>query len=244
MIRALLLIFGLALGLALALLAEGRMAHLRAIASDRLPAWTKFISPDTRFWHGQTTPLPGPVNLAAEWRLARLDRAGPVWQLQLAAPGLSLSGAVRLGTDGRMSLEQLQGPVNVAALEIWETPPALSGVLQITRADAAFDPDTGMLARLQTEGYAADVMLDQTPFGEGRFASQLDSGGRWQLSLTLPDSQAEVEVEGDTLGGILRAHVPQDRADALPPGWGNPLPLGDDRVMVSYLLPLIVGDSR
>jgi len=69
-------------------------------------------------------------------------------------------------------------------------------------------------------------------------APTLQADGRWYLRLTLAASQAEAEVSGDALGGILRLHVDPDLEAMLPTGWGTPLPSGDDWLMVSHLLPL------
>lgn len=75
MIRALVLILGLALGLALAIGFYGRMAHLRMVTT--LPDWTAAIAGDAGLASGQAGLTAG---YSISWRLAGLDRRGPYWQ--------------------------------------------------------------------------------------------------------------------------------------------------------------------
>jgi len=238
MIRALVLVIGLTLGLSLAVVVEGRMVHLRALAGDRLPDWTHLIADDAALLRGTAAPAPERLMLSASWRLARIGGAGPVWRIQLSGPGARLDGDAVLGVDGVPVLQQLSGRVELAALAIWEQPPAFDADLQIIRASATLNPALGTLATLAVEGFAAGVTLDQSAFGDGRWNASLEPDGRWQIRLSLAAGQAEVEADGDALGGIMRVYVQSGLEDLLPPGWGRPIPAANDRVSVSHLLPI------
>lgn len=240
MIRASLLALGLILGLALAVLAEGRMAHLRGLAGARLPDWTQVIGAESSLLVGHAEFLAGTLPLSVQWRLTGLSRLEPFWQLQLSSPGLHLEGDLRPGTDGVTQLDGLRGHLDPAALAVWERPPAFAANLQITRASATFSHDSGTVSGLRIEGFAEGVTLDQSTFGDGRFEASIEPDGRWQIRLSLLAGQADIEAAGDALGGILSAHVHPDLEAQLPPEWGKPLPASENRVMVSYLLPLIV----
>lgn len=243
MIRGLVLVFGLVLGLMLAILTEGRMAHLAALSGDRLPGWTRAISSDATVFSGSTAPLAGRMGVSAHWRLARIGPAGPVWRVQLSGAGVRLEGDLIIGAGNTARLNDLRGRVDLAALSAWEHTPEFAAGLEIARGRGEIDLDHGTLSTLQLEGFASGVIAGQSVLGEGRADAGLLADGRWHLHLLLAAGQAELEATGDGLGGILRLHVDQDRADLLPTGWGNPLPSDGDRLMVSYLLPIRPSDT-
>lgn len=238
MIRALILAIGLLLGLALVVLVEGRRAHLAAVMGDRLPGWAQMIAEDASALRGSAGPLAGRLALSADWRLAGIGSGGPVWRMQLSGPGMRLTGDLTLATDGTAHLDNISGSVDAAALAAWEHRPEFDADLQITRANATFDADHGALSVLQAEGLAQSVVLGQSALGDGRLTASRLADGRWEMHLTLADGQAEVAVDGDARGGILRLHVDEDRAELLPSGWGRPLPSSGNRLMVSHLLPI------
>lgn len=238
MIRALVLALGLLLGLALAVLAEGRRVHLSVLMGDRLPSWTDVIADDASIIRGNAAPMAGPLDLRADWRLARIGAAGPVWRLQLSGAGVQISGDLTLGAIGIAHLTDISGRVDPAALAVWEHTPEFDADLQITRANVTIDTSQGTLSTLRAEGFARRAILGQSAFGDGRMEANLEADGRWHLRLILAAGQAEVEVDGDALGGILRLHVDEDRAELLPAGWGRPLPSSGSRLMVSHLLPM------
>jgi len=237
-IRALALTLGLLLGLALAILAEGRQVHLSALMGDSLPGWTQAIAADASLIRGSAGPLAGHLALDADWRLARIGLAGPVWRLRLSGDGVQIAGDLTLRADGTAQLNAISGRVDPAALAAWEHRPEFDAIFRIARASGTLDTRHGTLSTLQAEGFANAVVLGESALGDGRLAAGLEADGRWNLRLTLVAGQAGVEVDGDALGGILRLHVDEGRADLLPAGWGRPLPSGGDRLMVSHLLPI------
>ncbi|KPQ07444.1 MAG: Protein of unknown function (DUF3352) [Rhodobacteraceae bacterium HLUCCA12] len=242
MIRAVFLVLGLTAGIAVAVASQFSMAHLRALAGDRLPGWTQIIPQNASLLTATAVPLPRAPHLTAQWRLAGVDGSGPVWRLTLSAPGLRLTGEMRAGNDRVLRIESLQGDLTPRELEIWTEPPAFSGVLGIERAQARLDLVTGVLSNLQAEGIARDVTLTDSNLGDGRFDARRERDGRWQVNVSLAEGQAEIEVAADALGGILRAHAHPDIAEQVLPAWGAPVPSGAERVMVSYLLPLPSAD--
>lgn len=238
MIRALVLTLGLVAGLVLAVLTEGRRAHLSALPGDWLPEWTEAIAGDASLIRGSAGPLAGPLSLNAEWRLTRIGSAGPVWRVQLSAPGIQLAGDLIPAASSPTQLSDISGRIDIATLAAWEHRPEFDADLQITRASVTLDTDNGTLSALQAEGFARDVVLGGSAIGDGRMVASREADGRWQLGLTLAAGQAAVEAEGDALGGILRLHVDEDRPELLPAGWGRPLPSGNNRLAVSHLLPI------
>lgn len=101
MIRALGLIVGLLLGLALAGLWGGTVGHLRLLAGDRLPGWVAGLDPDSGLNAGR-----GTLNGAAlHWHRDGLGLA-----LSLSGPDWQASGRARL--DGAaLGIGDLQGLV-------------------------------------------------------------------------------------------------------------------------------------
>lgn len=238
MIRALVLAFGLVAGLMLAVLTEGRHAHLSALPGDRLPEWTAVIAGDASLTRGSAGPLAGQLALNAEWRLARIGLSGPVWRVQISGRGFQLAGDLTSAGSGHAQLRDISGRIDTAALALWEHHPEFDAELQITRASATIDTRQGTIPALQAEGFARNVALGDSALGDGRMVASREADGRWQLGLTLAAGQATVEAEGDALGGILRLHVAEDRPELLPAGWGRPLPSDNARLMVSHLLPI------
>ena len=134
MIRALALILGLLLGLALAGLAGGTVAHLRTLAGGHLPGWVAGLDGDSGFAEGG-----GTLNGATlHWRRQGLGLAislsGPDWQ---ASGRAQLDGtALRIGDlSGIVPLGWLDAGEGVLALEGGEVVLAPDGSLRAARID-------------------------------------------------------------------------------------------------------------
>lgn len=238
MIRAVALAGGLLAGLLLAVVAQGRQGHLAVIFGDNLPGWTHAITSEASLLGGRAAPLARRLMLEADWRLTSIGAAGPVWRLRLSGSGVDVAGNLTLAADGDGHLNDLTGRMDAAALAVWEGAPAFAADLQITRAFATLDHRRGALRNLHAEGLARGVVLGERALDEGRFTAGLEADGRWHLRLTLAAGQAEVEVDGDAQGGLLRLYVDEAHPELLPQGWGRPLPSAGNRLMVSHLLPL------
>jgi hypothetical protein len=97
--RAALILVGLLMGLTLAVMSEGRLAHLRALAPGLMPGWLTGAEDQSSLWRGQMrglqpTLLPVPADLT--WRFDQIDGPGARWSVTLSGPGLSGQGTLGL----------------------------------------------------------------------------------------------------------------------------------------------------
>lgn len=197
----LIVLAGLALGLALALAVNGRMAHLRALALP-LPEWGAAIDDSAGLMQGSARL--GSVDLG--WRLAGLGRAGPVWQMRLSGTGLALQAPavlVRPGEGARgpvLALSPVAGQVDSGALPGWP-----QARLEPTRGGLRLDLRHGQVTALEIEGLARDVMFEGSALGSGRFVLRHAPGEDWHLVATLRDTAA-------TDAGTIHAELRIDRA--------------------------------
>lgn len=97
--RAGLILLGLLLGLALALLSDGRLSHLRALAPGLVPGWLAGADGQSTLWRGQMRglhPASWPVAADLTWRFDRIASPGALWSFSLSGRGLSGQGALGL----------------------------------------------------------------------------------------------------------------------------------------------------
>lgn len=166
MIRALVLVLGLALGLTLAGITQGRMAHLRALLT--LPEWTQPIAADAGVLRGHAT---GPGGYVLRWRLARPDWRGPVWALWIEGPGTRIDLEAVLARTG-LALGAAQG---TGALQ----GPVLAGRFEVTGGAGSV---TAQGLRLDLDGRGTALVRDGATLPEAAARLSLFPGG-WRLAI-------------------------------------------------------------
>jgi hypothetical protein len=212
MSRFLLICLGLVLGLALAGLSEGRMAHLRLVSPQILPAWTAPVTDVSTVWRGQASVLrpgvlPGPVDL--RWRFERVEAAGPVWAIAVTGAGVEARGELALTwARDRVEITGLSGDILLSDLPALIGGVVQSGLLRVERLRA----EIGWPER-QLRGLGGAVMLTNGQLGPVEIATGeavlvSDRAGGWRVPLSL--SGPVLRAEG-TLEGMLGA--PSARLD-------------------------------
>lgn len=216
---------GLLLGLLLAFVVNGRMAHLRALALP-LPAWSEVIDESAGIMRGRAAL--GEATLG--WRLQTIGRPGPVWQFRLDGPGLALAApavlSLRSGAviPSALMLAPVTGHLDSAALSDGRLQGWPEARLAFTRGHLAFDLHRGVVSRLETEGLASAVIVDGRALGSGRFTLTHESEGDWRLSadLVAHDSAEGLALElrldfaaGQAALSVLPATGGQDPAESV-----------------------------
>lgn len=95
--RLALILMGLLLGLALAMLSDGRLTHLRGLAPGLVPGWLTGAEDQSSLWRGQVRglhPALLPVKVDLAWRFDQIDGPGARWSVALSGPGLSGQGTL------------------------------------------------------------------------------------------------------------------------------------------------------
>lgn len=226
---------GVMAGLVAAVVTGGRMAHLRLVAGETLPAWTAGVPPESGLWQGRMPlVLPGGANGppgALRWQLAVLDHRGPLWRLEAQAPGLRMTAQAGLSAT-TLRLAGVEGSAELAALST-SLPPALARMQPDGRADFRGDLHIGLrpvqAGPGQTDGRIGALVLDGHPVGSGPLSGVMDADGQWQIDLALEGGVAPAsitltgQIGSPRVRGFLR--VPEAGADGLPQGWRNALGL-------------------
>lgn len=166
MIRALVILLGLAIGLAAAVITQGRISHWRALADP--PAWTAVLAPDSGLLRGRA---PGPGGYGLGWRLAGLDGRGPVWAVWIDGPGTRIDLDATLGRQGL----HLHGARGSGALET----PARAGQFAVT-GGTGYVTAQGLIIDLDAR--ATRLRRDGTGLPDGPANLNLFPGG-WRLAL-------------------------------------------------------------
>ena len=202
MSRVLLIAAGLLLGLALAGLSEGQMAHLKLIAPQILPAWTAPVTDVSTLWRGQASGLrpgvlPDPVDL--RWRFERVEAAGPVWAIAVTGAGVEARGELALPwARDRVEITGLSGDILLSDLPALIGGVVQSGLLRVEGLRAEIGWPGRQLRALGgaitlTNGRLGPVEIDT---GEAVLVSDKAGGWRLPLSLSGPVLRAEGTLEG------------------------------------------------
>ena len=149
MIRGLALILGLMVGLAGAVIVGGRMAHLRALTGDNLPAWTAGLDDSAGVLRGQ-----GRIDGAElRWHLAGVDWQGPRWSARLNTADWQMGGTVHF-----RGVQVTVAAVNGVLPAAWLAPDG-QGLIAIGTGQMTFDWRGGALIDGQIVGHSRDVTL-------------------------------------------------------------------------------------
>lgn len=148
MIRGLVLILGLALGLAAAVVTGGRVAHLRALGVA-LPDWAQTLPDDAGLSRGAMT-LRG---ARLEWRLAGFDMAGPRWRVVLTGPDWQVEGSGRPGLS-QARVSGLRGVLGASALA-----EGAAGLVAVEDGTMTLALPSGVVVAAQIDGQARGLVL-------------------------------------------------------------------------------------
>lgn len=193
--RMALILLGLLFGLALAVLSEGRLIHLRTGAPGMVPGWLAGAEDQSSLWRGQMRGLhsaPWPVAVQLGWRFDRIEGLGGRWSVTLSGPGLT--GQSSLGLPLAMDRAELSG----ARLEILpgDWPALIDGW-----------PLGGLLL---AEGLSADLTLPDRRFT--RLDAALDWSGARLAGVDIGHAEAVVTSDAGTwrapftlTGDVIRA---------------------------------------
>ena len=169
MIRGVAVILGLAVGLAGAVIVGGRMAHLRALFADSLPAWTAGLDDSAGVLRGH-----GALRGAdLRWHLAGVGWQGPEWSARLNTADWQAGGTLRLPGAGVV----VDG-VNGVLPAVWLDANG-RGLIAIDAGQLVFDGRIGAVLGGQITGQARDVTLGAAvPDGA---VTLVWAGGGWRL---------------------------------------------------------------
>lgn len=259
MMRALAIVLGLALGLAAAAVIDGRMAHLRLVAGDRLPEWTAALPDETSLWRGR---LPGEAT-ELRWRFAGPSLSGPdyglSWRLEAVGPGLRLEGDLLLPAaallPGRHEarLTRMRGTVDLPGLaEDFEmgsgaAPGRPEGRLTVTQGGARIALPTLAVIELAAGGQLDGARLNGETLGSGPFLAEMGADGVWQMRVRLSGGAAPLEA---LVTGRLGSHqielemtLRDGQEELLPVAWRRALDRldGPDGESVVFLMVFDLG---
>ena len=224
---------GLTLGLALALVVNGRMAHLRALAGAMpglatLPGWTAAIDDSAGLIRGSAQIGDAEIG----WELRGIKAAGPVWRVRLDGPGVAIGASAVLAPGPErsrslvLSLAPVTGHVDSAALARGDAAIAAwpEARLEPTRGRIVLDPQHGgRLLVPDIEGLARDVSFEGTVLGSGRFNLNHVPGEDWRLVASLVSDRAD--EAGTAIDAELRIDLSAGSAAlALLPQMGGRMP--------------------
>lgn len=169
MIRALVLILGLVLGLCVALLVGGRLAHLRSFAPDTVPVWAAEIDGSAALVAGHGRLLGADLR----WQLAGIGLRGPHWAVTLSGADWQAQGNALLSGTG-LQIEALSGLIPGSLLE-----PGASGLLVIEGGALNLMMPGGWLFGGTAQGQSRGLTLDGTAL-DGPVTLRVDYGD-WSL---------------------------------------------------------------
>ncbi|WP_417726336.1 hypothetical protein [Roseovarius sp.] len=222
--RSALIFAGLLLGLVFAMLSEGRLAHLRALAPGFVPAALAGAEDQSSLWRGQTRglqPVPWPVAADLTWRFDRLASPGALWSIGLSGPGLTGQGELGLP----LALDHAE--LRAAGLEIlladwpvlidgWP----LGGLVLAKGISADLTLPQGRLQRLNAVLDWSGARLAGVEIGHAEVVLTSDAGN-WRAPFSL---NGDVIRASGTLSGRFGDAMAQldlriDPVGALPEDW-------------------------
>ncbi|GGA29401.1 hypothetical protein [Neptunicoccus cionae] len=187
-VKGLLIITGLLVGLGLAVLSEGRMRHLRALAGEALPAWSRALSPDAGFGAGQLADVTGllafggPVDL--RWQFDGIDLSGVTYKVELADAAGAVDLQVRLKVPFGAGWQALEFSKGEGVIDLGATYAAprglpLTGRLLVVDGAGVIDGTKKQLRSLALTGSLAEGRFDGFDLGQVRLALRNDAVGEW-----------------------------------------------------------------
>ena len=221
-------LFGLCLGLVLALLWFGRIDHLRQIIPDHLPPEAALLENGSGLLAGRARLAPSavlPEGGTVSWDFHTIAARGPVWTLKLAAP--NSTGTARLSLPapfGTAYLAQGRAALDLSALP---TGMALVGELRMDQLTAAYRFEDRRLTTLTGQGQVLDLQIGPDRVGSGPLTLRADVGGAWRMGFDLTGPVAEINGRmSGRLGGVAATLEAQLSPIAgLPPRWRDALSL-------------------
>lgn len=204
-LKGLLVVTGLLVGLALAVLGEGRMRHLRALAGDALPPWSRALSPDAGFRAGQLAdvtgllPFGGPVDL--RWQFAGIDLSGATYKVELAdaAGAVDLEARVKVPFGaGWQALEfsRTEGMIDLALAYAAPRGLPLTGRLLVVDGSGVLDGTAKQFRSLALTGSLAEGRFDGFDLGRVRLALRNDAAGEWLGDVTADGGVLSLTARG------------------------------------------------
>jgi hypothetical protein len=193
--KALVMVMALLVGIALALLTQGRMAHLRLVAGDLLPGWSAAIAADASVLSGRAQLAP----LDLSWRAVWPDGSGPVWRLQLTGPGTRLDATLHAGWTGREArIDAASGQIDLAALPL--PVDGITGLVNVVTIEATIARRNSAAPRIDATagGTWLGAGVRGTALGSGPVIAQFDPAASWRISAELygPLGSASLRLSG------------------------------------------------
>ncbi|WP_069301084.1 hypothetical protein [Neptunicoccus sediminis] len=203
--KGLLVVTGLLVGLGLAVLGEGRMRHLRALAGESLPVWSRALSPDAGFGAGRLAdvtgllPFGGPVDL--RWKFDGIDLSGATYKVALtdAAGAVDLQARLRVPFGaGWQALEfsQGEGVIDLGATYAAPRGLPLTGRLLVVDGSGVLDGTAKQFRSLALTGSLAEGRFDGFDLGQVRLVLRNDAGGEWLGDVTADGGVLDLSAGG------------------------------------------------
>ncbi len=223
--RFLLIVIGVLFGLALVVLSEGRVGHLRAFAPHMVPGWAAPIDSGATLWTGRARglrPMGLPVETNLNWRFARLGAPGAVWTLTSEAEGLT--GRAELGLPLALDRAELRDGRAEILLGDWPglvRGVALDGLLTVSglRAELA-------LPGRSLRSFGGDIRwtgarIQGQEVGTGEMTVLSDQGGGWRAPFSLAGDVITVSgtLEGRFGAPVAVLEVRIEDAGEMPAEW-------------------------
>lgn len=206
MSRAIVIVIGVALGLALAALSSGRLGHLRSVAPSLVPGWMAGLDGQSSLWRGRAAdlrlavlPVPGDLS----WRFARPGAPGAHWDVMLSGPGLSAEA--QLGLPLARDRAEIRAGRAEILLGDWPALIAdwpLDGLVTVTGLSADLDVPSGQPRHISAALEWSNARLGEVGLGPGEAVLTSDPGGGWRAPFSTTGEG--IAVTG-TLSGRLGA---------------------------------------
>lgn len=247
-LKGLLVVTGLLVGLALAVLGEGRMRHLRALAGDALPVWSNGLSSDAGLGAGRLAdvtgllPFGGPVDLY--WQFEEIDLSGAIYKVVLADPAGAVDLQARLRIPfgaGWQALEFSRGEGVIDLAPAYAAPRGLplTGRLLVVDGAGVLDGSKKQLRALRLTGSLAEGRFDGFDLGRVRLALRDDAAEEWLGDVTADggvlDLSAGVRGRFDQTVFALEGEIGEN--PDMPEGWRRALNQSLPKTETGWSLP-------
>ncbi|GEM_PF-3468422 len=223
--RIFLVIFGLAIGMAVAAVTEGRMSHIRALASDRLPGWTRGLSDASGLGRGT---LPG-VKLSGSdlafdlnWTFNSLQTRGIWYDVNLAGAGVDIDARVLMPFGMNQKAEfQAFGQLNLGQIFARGDTADVQGVIAVESLTGRYDLGENDLLELAATARWLDARFEGMELEEPQIGIVTTPDGAWMASLNIvaPTVNLVANVSGSFHGpsAVITAEI--TRKAGFPNAW-------------------------